>query len=191
MRLAHDLDSPRKPSTKWALKMLLIGDAGVGKTDLMCSFADCVLIDGLRASVGSSFGVRQVLIDPVQVKLQIWNLNDTPRFDQLRRVLYKGSSGAIYVFDVTDQSSFKHISDWVREVHRVVGSLPAILIGNRREKGKRRQVSHSEGKALAKDLGIPYIETSARTAHQINEALENLVFTILEERFADKISEPA
>lgn len=184
-------DSPAKVGPKYALKMLLIGDAGVGKTDLMCSVADGVLIDSLRSSIGSSFGSQRLVLEPLCVHLQIWNLTAKPHFDELRQEFYLGSAGAIYVFNVADRTSFKHISEWVKEVHKILGPIPAILVGNRKERGKRRQVTRKEGEALAKDLGILYVETSAKTSSLLNEVLQNLVFAILKDRYAEWISDKA
>lgn len=176
---------------KYALKMLLIGDAGVGKTDLMCSVSDGVFIDGLRSSVGSSFGSQRLVMDPLCVQLQFWNLTAEPRFDYLRREFYLGGAGAIYVFNIADRTSFRNISEWVKEVHRVLGPIPAILVGNRKEEGKRRRVSRREGEALAKELGIFYVEISARTVSRFGDALQNLVWSILKNRFKGWISDRA
>lgn len=176
---------------KYALKMLLIGDAGVGKTDLMCSVSDGVFIDGLRSSLGSSFGSQRLVMDPLCVQLQFWNLTDEPRFDYLRREFYLGGAGAIYVYNVANRSSFKHIGKWVKEVHKILGPIPAILVGNRKEEGKRRQVSRMEGEALAKELGIFYIEISDKTVSRFGEALQNLVWSILKTRYKEFISDRA
>jgi len=183
--------SQEQTGSKYAFKMLLIGDEGVGKTDLMTSFADGVLIDGLRSAIGSSFGSQKLDFDPLCVWLQIWNLTDKPNFGYLRREFYLGGAGAIYVFNVTDRTSFLHISEWVKDVHRVLGPIPAILVGNKKEGSKRRQVSRIEGEALAKELGILYVETSTRTVTRFNEVLQNLVWGILKDRYAKLISDKA
>jgi GTPase SAR1 family protein len=164
---------------KWALKILFVGDEGVGKTGLMCGVSDGVYIDGLRRKLGSSFGAKQVSMDPVRVQLQIWNLTDAPNFAKLRRRLIRGGAGVVYVFSLTDRASFDNGLNWVDEVQRVLGIVPSVLVGTRQESQKRRRITKREAKQLAKHLGIPYIEMSQEDDPQFEQALQHMVVDIL------------
>ncbi len=171
--------TPRQTNIKWALKLLFVGDEGVGKTDLMCRVSDGVYIDGFSSKLGSSFGAKRVDMDPVRVQLQIWNVADSPKFEKLRPQFYRGGAGAVYVFSLTDRASFDNIPKWVEEVHKVLGVIPAILVGNRRDARQRRLVSKQEAKQLAKHLGIPYIEMGADPVPLLESALHHMVLDIL------------
>jgi GTPase SAR1 family protein len=171
--------TPDQSNVKWALKVLFVGDEGVGKTDLMCGVSDGVYIDGFRRKLGSSFGAKRFEMDPVRVQLQIWNITDSPEFTKLRRQFYRGGAGVVYVFSLSDRASFDHVIEWVDEVRRVAGELPAILIGTRRETRKRRRVTKREAKQLAKHLGIPYLEVGVQPDPQFERAMQDMVVDIL------------
>lgn len=166
---------------KWALKILFVGDEGVGKTGLMCGVADGVYIDGFRKKLGSSFGAKQFDMDPVRVQLQIWNLADSPNLAKLRERLIRGGAGVVYVFSLTNRASFDNVINWVDEVQRVVGIVPSVLVGTRQEFRKRRRVTKHEAKQLAKHLGIPYIEIAKESDPVFEQALQNMVADILKE----------
>ena len=182
------MDWPRPIATaqpltniKWALKILFVGDQGVGKTGLMCGVSDGVYIDGFRTKLGSSFGAKQFNLDPARVQLQIWNLADSPNLTQLRKRLIRGGAGVVYVFSLTDKASFDHVINWVDEVRRVLGIVPSMLVGTRQESRKRRRVTKREAKQLAKHLGIPYIEVFQEQDLIFEKALQNMVVDILKD----------
>ncbi|MFX0169501.1 MAG: GTP-binding protein [Candidatus Hodarchaeota archaeon] len=177
---------PTHPSSaKWALKVLFVGDEGAGKTDLMCSISDGVYIDGFRTKLGSSFGTKRFHLDPDRVQLQIWNLTHAERFKELRQKLYRGGAAVIYVFSLSDRSSFDNIPNWVEEVRQVIGNVPAILVGTRRETRKRRKVTKYEAKELAKHLKAPYFEVGMESDPLFEQALQNLVTDILKESLSN------
>ncbi len=182
------MDWPQKLSTtqplyniKWALKILFVGDEGVGKTGLMCGVSDGVYVDGFRNKLGSSFGAKQFDMDPVRVQLQIWNLTDSPNHVKLRRRLIRGGAGVVYVFSLTNRVSFDNVINWVDEVRRVLGVVPSVLVGTRQETHQRRRVTKREAKQLAKHLGIPYIEVSQELDPHFEKTLQNMVVDILKD----------
>jgi GTPase SAR1 family protein len=166
---------------KWALKILFVGDEGVGKTSLMCGVSDGVYVDGFRTKLGSSFGAKQFKLDPVRVQLQIWNLTDSPNLANLRHRLIRGGAGVVYVFSLTDRTSFAHVNDWVEEVQRILGIVPSILVGMRQDTRNRRRVTKREAKQLAKHLRLPYLEVAQEKDKEFEKALQNLVVDILKD----------
>jgi len=164
---------------KWALKILFVGDEGVGKTGLMCGVADGVYVDGFRTKLGSSFGAKQVNMDPVRVQLQIWNLTHAPNLTNLRRRLIRGGAGVVYVFSLTNRASFDNIINWVDEVRRVLGVVPSVLVGTKQDSHKPRRITKREAKQLAKHLASPYIEISQERDPLFEQTLQNLVVDIL------------
>ena len=179
MNWPQPLSTPMQSNIKWALKVLFVGDQGVGKTWLMRGVSDGVYVDGFRTSLGSSFGAKRYDIDPLRVQLQIWNLTDSPKFRKLRQQLIRGGAGVVYVFSLTDRMSFDHIIHWVDEVRKVLGEIPAILVGTRQESRKRRRVSKREIKQLTKHLGIPYVEVGLDQDPHFEQALQTMVLDIL------------
>lgn len=173
---------PEKQSNvKWALKILFVGDAGVGKTGLMCGVSDGVYIDGFRTKLGSSFGAKRFNFDPMRVQLQIWNLTHSPKLKQLRQQLYRGGAAVVYVFSLTDRMSFDNVIMWMDEVHRILGEVPAILVGTRQESGRRRRVTKREAKQLAKHMSAPYVEVGAEPDTHFEQALREMVVDILKD----------
>ncbi len=175
------LSTSQQSNIKWALKVLFVGDEGVGKTGLMCGVSDGVYIDGFRKKLGSSFGAKRFEIDPVRVQLQIWNLTDSPKFEKLRKELIRGGAGVVYVFSINDRASFDNILNWVEEVRRVIGNVPSILVGKRQEARKRRRVTKREAKQLAKHLGVAYIEVGMDADPHFEQVLQDMVIDILKD----------
>ena len=167
------------PKPQWALKVLFVGDKGVGKTDLMCNVADGVYIDGFRKKLGSSFGAKRFNLDPLRVQLQIWNLTPAAHFKELRRRLYRGGAAVIYVFSLSDRASFDSIPKWAEEVQMTLGDVPAILVGTRRETQRKRRVTKREAKELARHLGVPYLEMGMDPDPILERAIQDLISDIL------------
>ncbi|MFW9830841.1 MAG: hypothetical protein ACFFD8_03620 [Candidatus Thorarchaeota archaeon] len=173
------LYTEKQTNIKWALKVLFVGDEGVGKTGLMCGVADGVYIDGFRTKLGSSFGAKRFNFDPARVQLQIWNLTDSPKLIKLREKLYRGGAGVVYVFSVTNRASFDNVLNWVEEVRRVLGDIPAILVGTRQQSQARRRVTKREAKQLAKHMGVAYVEVGVEPDKYFEQALREMVVDIL------------
>lgn len=106
------------------------------------------------------------------LKLLLYDLAGQTHFKCVRPAFYAGTKSAIVVFSVTDRGSFYDITHWLRELHKNVGSVPFVLVGNKRDQIKKREVNFSEALEFAKSLEVPYFETSAKTGENVDKVFE-------------------
>mmetsp|Transcript_15311 Transcript_15311/g.23316 ORF Transcript_15311/g.23316 Transcript_15311/m.23316 type:complete len:160 (+) Transcript_15311:536-1015(+) len=109
-----------------------------------------------------------------QVKLQIWDTAGQESFRSITRSYYRGAAGALLVYDITRRDTFKHLSRWLEEARQHAQSnMVIMLIGNKNDLEHRRAVTTEEGQAFADTNGLIFLETSAKTAHNVEQAFIN------------------
>lgn len=122
-------------------------------------------------TIGVEFGTRTIVIDDKSIKLQIWDTAGQESFASITRSYYRGAAGALLVYDVTKRQSFNHVKIWMDEAKRNAPStLVSILVGNKSDLDRKRAVSYKEGEEFAKEHGMLFIETSAKSAENIDTA---------------------
>lgn len=159
------------PEYDYLFKLLLIGDSGVGKSCLLLRFADDSYVESYISTIGVDFKIRTVEQDGKTIKLQIWDTAGQERFRTITSSYYRGAHGIIVVFDVTDEDSFNNVKQWLSEIDRYAnGSVNKLLVGNKCDLTSQRVVSYETTKAFADEIGIPFLETSAKSATNVEEA---------------------
>ena len=117
------------------------------------------------------FGAKTIQINGKSVKIQIWDTAGQEAFQAITRTYYKGAIGALLVYDITRKETFIHVTKWLEEVRNNSSkTITVILIGNKKDLEDKRQVSYEEGEAFAKENGLMFLETSAKTAYNVVEA---------------------
>lgn len=173
-------------------KICLIGDGGVGKTSIRKRALGGGFKSTYLLTIGADFATYKIKIEGIEYKFQIWDLAGQARFDVVRSIYYKGSHGAIMVFDVTRPESLSNLEKWKQELFTHVGrKIPFILLGNKCDrKSKIDQkidqvalyefIKQSEKEFLSTEnpFTIPYLNTSARTDQNIKEAFVALAMTV-------------
>jgi len=168
-------------SYSYLFKYIIIGDTGVGKSCLLLQFTDKRFQPVHDLTIGVEFGARMVTIDNKHIKLQIWDTAGQESFRSITRSYYRGAAGALLVYDITRRDTFKHLSRWLDEARQHSQSnMVIMLIGNKNDLEHRRAVSYEEGKAFAAEHGLIFMETSAKTAYNVEEAFINTAKKILE-----------
>jgi len=161
-------------SYAYLFKYIIIGDTGVGKSCLLLQFTDKRFQPVHDLTIGVEFGARMVAIENKQVKLQIWDTAGQESFRSITRSYYRGAAGALLVYDITRRDTFKHLSVWLEEARQHSQSnMTIMLIGNKNDLEHRRAVSYEEGKAFADTNGLIFMETSAKTAFNVEQAFIN------------------
>mmetsp|Transcript_16804 Transcript_16804/g.20528 ORF Transcript_16804/g.20528 Transcript_16804/m.20528 type:complete len:211 (-) Transcript_16804:235-867(-) len=161
-------------SYAYLFKYIIIGDTGVGKSCLLLQFTDKRFQPVHDLTIGVEFGARMVTIDNKQIKLQIWDTAGQESFRSITRSYYRGAAGALLVYDITRRDTFKHLSVWLEEARQHSQSnMVIMLIGNKNDLEHRRAVSFEEGKAFADANGLIFMETSAKTAFNVEQAFIN------------------
>lgn len=159
----------------YLFKMLLVGDPSVGKSSLLLRFIDDVYTGDYATTIGVDFKTRTTTIDDTRVKLQIWDTAGHERFRAITSGYYRGAHGVVIVYDVASRSSFENVRYWADEVKKFApAEVSRLLIGNKCDLDEERQVSTSEAERHADELGVVYIETSALSAHNVEEAFDRL-----------------
>ena len=114
------------------------------------------------------------------VKLQIWDTVGQERFKNITASYYRGGNGILVVYDITDRESFNNLNSWLIEIEKSANkNVYKILIGNKCDLEEKRAVTYQEGKDFADSNGMKFIETSAKTCQQVNEAFETLTQEII------------
>ncbi|ETO27178.1 hypothetical protein RFI_09954 [Reticulomyxa filosa] len=168
----------------YLFKLVLIGDASVGKTALLHRFADDSFDDNYISTVGVDFRFRTVTLDKKLVKLQIWDTAGQERFRQITSAYYRGAHGVILVYDITQKSTFEHVQDWLDEVHRCAGSnVTKLVVGNKADLVEHREVEETSAQSYAERVSSSFIETSAKTAANVDKAFLTIAKQLVANRF--------
>lgn len=171
-------------------KLVIIGDSSVGKTGILSRYLSKEFIENSKATVGVEFGGKKLLIQDHRVKVQIWDTAGQERYRSITNAYYKGAKGALIVYDISNKVSFENVEKWMKEV-QVMGEsdMYFILIGNKADLDDKREVSIEQGEEKAKNLGIAFMETSAKTSHNVdnvfNQTCEHIVKNILSKKIDD------
>lgn len=162
-------------SYAYLFKYIIIGDTGVGKSCLLLQFTDKRFQPVHDLTIGVEFGARMInSIDGKQIKLQIWDTAGQESFRSITRSYYRGAAGALLVYDITRRETFNHLASWLEDARQHANpNMTIMLIGNKSDLKERRAVSTEEGEQFAKEHGLIFLETSARTAHNVEEAFIN------------------
>jgi small GTP-binding protein len=171
---------------KHLLKLLLLGDGAVGKTSLILRFIENKFKEEYSMSLGVDFLTKTIrFIDDQDVQrsasLQVWDIAGQARHVSYSHLYLKGALGAFYVFDLTRRDTLLHIQErWHSQVLRVSPKSLSILIGNKADLKKERALTKTQTKRTRDAMHvIDYIETSAKTGKNVNEAFQTMTTKIL------------
>eukprot|EP01103_Thecamoeba_quadrilineata_P005295 TRINITY_DN15112_c0_g1_i1.p1 TRINITY_DN15112_c0_g1~~TRINITY_DN15112_c0_g1_i1.p1 ORF type:complete len:213 (-),score=30.38 TRINITY_DN15112_c0_g1_i1:48-686(-) len=161
-------------SYSYLFKYIIIGDSGVGKSCLLLQFVDGRFQQGHDLTIGVEFGARMVTIDNKKIKLQIWDTAGQESFRSITRSYYRGAAGALLVYDITRRETFNHLTTWLEDARQhSTFEMTIMLIGNKSDLDKKREVSFEEGVQFAKENNLIFLETSAKTSDHVEDAFIN------------------
>lgn len=178
-------------SYAYLFKYIIIGDTGVGKSCLLLQFTDKRFQPVHDLTIGVEFGARLVTIDQQQIKLQIWDTAGQESFRSITRSYYRDAAGALLVYDITRRESFNHLSRWLEEARQNGNpNMTIMLIGNKSDLEHRRAVSTKEGEVFAQEHGLIFLETSAKSASNVELAFIKTAENIYE-KIKDGLYDPS
>lgn len=158
----------------------------MGKSCVLRRFTENRFIEHNDPTVGVDFHTRTVVIDGHKLKLQLWDTAGQERFRAITRAYYRNAVGVLLVFNIADHETFVRLPDWIDDVEQA--SKPHtpifVLVGNKSDQERERQVLRREAERFAKTYGMDYIETSAKTDTNIDEA-----FTLQAKRIYEAIQD--
>jgi Ras-related protein Rab-1A len=170
-------------SYDYLFKIIVIGDGRVGKTSLTFRFSTGTFRQHYLMTIGVEFAVKMLEVNGKMVKLQIWDTGGQERFSYIRPLYYRGAVGALLCFDLTNDESFMHIPNWINEARKYCGVIPMVLVGTKQDLESERQITKERAEAYAKQLNIPYYETSSKTGIAVTDvfaALSKSIITLSE-----------
>lgn len=154
----------------YLFKVLIIGNSGVGKSCLLLRFAEDMFSDNYISTIGVDFKIRKIDLEGKSIKLQIWDTAGQERFRTITKSYYRGSNGIVVVYDITDRESFEQIQHWMSEIDSHASpDVCRLLVGNKCDLEENRAVKTEEGESLARQYGIPFLETSAKDSKNVEE----------------------
>eukprot|EP01056_Protomagalhaensia_sp_Gyna25_P005132 Protomagalhaensia_sp_Gyna_25__5131@NODE_598_length_3042_cov_141_403263_g429_i1_p2_GENE_NODE_598_length_3042_cov_141_403263_g429_i1NODE_598_length_3042_cov_141_403263_g429_i1_p2_ORF_typecomplete_len214_score26_29Ras/PF00071_22/3_5e54Roc/PF08477_13/1_3e24Arf/PF00025_21/7_3e22Gtr1_RagA/PF04670_12/8e09GTP_EFTU/PF00009_27/3_9e08SRPRB/PF09439_10/2_8e06AAA/PF00004_29/0_00024MMR_HSR1/PF01926_23/0_00062FeoB_N/PF02421_18/0_0041AIG1/PF04548_16/0_0039RsgA_GTPase/PF03193_16/1_5RsgA_GTPase/PF03193_16/61DUF815 len=171
------------------LKILLIGNSGVGKSAVLLRSVGEGFDENQLATIGVDFRVKFMSVKGKSLKLAVWDTAGQERFRTLTSTYYKGAHGIVLVYDVSDPESFKALNHWLGEIkkHSTNPNAILVLIANKIDRrprpddpGDGHYVTRTDGKDFAIEHSMLFVETSAKTNEGIDQAFEELVLKIVE-----------
>ena len=176
----------------YLFKSIVVGDGGVGKTALTLRFSKGFFTEDYKMTIGVDFHVKTINIDanegPIRAKLQIWDTGGQERFSSIRPMYYRGSLGALLIFDLTNSSSFEHLPQWIEEVRtNVKTEIPLLLVGNKSDLMDQRAVSLEEINNFTNNFNLFYMETSAKTGEGVGDCFHILACLMIGSGVPDQL----
>lgn len=170
---------PDKPEFKLGyerlVKVLLVGNSGVGKSCLLVRFCDNSYESNSISTIGVDFKTKLLSIDNKNICLQVWDTAGQERYHSVTSSYYKGAQGALVVYDITNRDSFDSVDEWVNEISLTNKNVAIILVGSKCDEESDRKVSREQGEIKSKEIGCPFYEASSKLGVGVDEIFEDLV----------------
>eukprot|EP01126_Amoeba_proteus_P065897 TRINITY_DN9446_c0_g1_i2.p1 TRINITY_DN9446_c0_g1~~TRINITY_DN9446_c0_g1_i2.p1 ORF type:complete len:221 (+),score=40.78 TRINITY_DN9446_c0_g1_i2:73-735(+) len=162
-------------------KMILLGDASVGKSNLLMRWTRGEFDLETKSTVGVEFATKSVTIGGKRLTVQVWDTAGQERFRSIAKAFYNGALGAIIVYDITNRDSFQSTQRWIDDCHTFASEgIKIILVGNKSDLQHLREVSTTEGRIFSEKHGLSFMETSALKDTGVNEAFMALMKEVYE-----------
>jgi Ras-related protein Rab-11A len=197
---AHDLHGPFSLETaidgdrkhEILYKVIIIGDSGVGKTNLMGRWMDN-RFSQTTATINVEFAAKNFLVDNRVVKIQLWDTAGQEQYRAVTRTFYRNALGAVVVYDITNYNTFYRINQWLKDVRETPGNenCQILLVGNKTDIEKGREVPTEEAVRFAKAQGLFFMETSALTGKDVHKAFQILLSEVHQLKSKSLASEAA
>jgi small GTP-binding protein len=162
------------------IKILIIGDSRVGKTNLVARFTRDQFNPNSKSTIGVEFAITTLEIEGKTVRAQIWDTAGQERYRAVTSAFYHGAIGALLLYDVSTSLSFQSLSHWMQELRENADcNIAVMLVGNKCDLQELRAVSTDEGVEFAKRKNLLFIETSARDGTNVQESFTRLITQIV------------
>ncbi|MHA1862565.1 MAG: GTP-binding protein [Candidatus Thorarchaeota archaeon] len=175
-------------TAEFRFKIVMLGDGAVGKTAMTTRFTQNFFEADYKRTIGADFAVKRMNIQDIdaQITLQCWDLAGQPRFEFVRQGFYRGSRGGLLLYDVTRRRTFLNIDKWKEEAFENTGrEIPIVMVANKIDLVDDRIVTQKDGKTYAKENGFIYVESSALTGENVEDAYVELCRKMVKESKAN------
>ena len=169
------------------LKILILGDSNVGKTSLLLTYVDNYFPDSHVATIGIDYKIKEVIVNGLKLKLQIWDTSGQERFRSMTHTFLRSANGIAFVYDITNKKSFEGVKNWIKDAESNSPGFEKVLIGNKTDLEGKREVSHDSSEKFASKKKIKTFETSAKTNINVNEPFDYLAKLIVKDKTKEEI----
>ena len=171
------------PTYSHAAKIIVVGEATVGKTSLIVRYVKGIFNPSYILTIGVNFYVQDVRVGERVLRLQIWDTAGQERFGPIRKLYYFGTKGVVLVYDKSNEKTFERLGYWLKEIGEHAGDVPIILVGNKAD--LEGIISHEQGNQFAQAQGLSFLEASAKTGHQTMK-----IFNLTASQVIDYLARP-
>uniref|UniRef100_K7FNM6 RAB44, member RAS oncogene family n=3 Tax=Pelodiscus sinensis TaxID=13735 RepID=K7FNM6_PELSI len=169
-------------------KIIFVGNSSVGKTSFLQRFCEDHFSAGTSATVGIDYCVKTVPMDNSQVALQLWDTAGQERYRSITKQFFRKADGVIVMYDITAKDTFTAVKQWLVSIEEATGeNIPVLLLGNKTDNEKEREVPYGLGEHLAKEYSLIFYECSACSGHNTREPVLHLARILKEQE--DKVKE--
>jgi small GTP-binding protein len=160
----------------YLFKVVLIGDSGVGKSNLLSRFTRNEFNLESKSTIGVEFATKSIQADTKTIKAQIWDTAGQERYRAITSAYYRGAVGALLVYDISKRITYDNVARWLKELRdHADQSIVIMLVGNKKDLRHMRQVQTDEAKEFCKTHKLFFIETSALADSNVTTAFETIL----------------
>ena len=172
------------------VKVILIGDSAVGKTNIMSKYLKNQFMEDSKATVGVEFGSKLFNINGHNIKAQIWDTAGQEKYKAITGAYYKGSKGAFVVYDITKKDTFDSVDKWIHDLKSTGDpKMTIMIIGNKLDLEHKREVLKEQGEEKARSFGCAFLETSAFSGDNIEKGFEMMISEIFKKYGNDSLED--
>ncbi|MFX1299668.1 MAG: Rab family GTPase [Promethearchaeota archaeon] len=162
-------------------KVIVVGDAGVGKTSLARRYTTGQFDESYLFTLGVDFFTKQITLkDKFNIKLVIYDTGGQERFDFIRGLYFEGAAGAVIAYDITDRQSFDRIDHWIQQVYQRCEGIPLLLVACKTDLEDKRVITKDEGEKRSKAGNMIFLESSAKDDFHVSDVFTSLAEKIWE-----------
>jgi len=163
----------------YLFKVVLIGDSGVGKSNLLSRFTRNEFNLESKSTIGVEFATRSIQVDGKVIKAQIWDTAGQERYRAITSAYYRGAVGALLVYDIAKHLTYENVERWLHELREHADTnIVIMLVGNKSDLRHLRAVPTDEARAFAEQNTLSFIETSALDSTNVETAFHNILTEI-------------
>eukprot|EP00250_Pteridium_aquilinum_P006161 c16133_g1_i1 orf=676-1326(-) len=179
----------------YLFKVVLIGDSGVGKSNLLSRFTRNEFSLESKSTIGVEFATRSISVDGKTIKAQIWDTAGQERYRAITSAYYRGAVGALLVYDITRHVTFENVERWLKELRDHTDSnIVVMLVGNKSDLRHLRAVSADDSQSFAEREGLYFMETSALESTNVENAFKQIltqIYRVVSKKALDIGEDPA
>ena len=167
-------------SSHYIIKIVLLGEANVGKTSLVYRFIEDKFRENYKSTLGVNLLKKEMNIDKYgEVSAQIWDLGGQESFKSLRKLYLERANAGMLVYDCTKKKTFDKLDGWIQDFKQARGNEPLVLIGNKNDLSSERKIYGETAIQLAEELNLEYFETSALTGDNVKDVFKGIATKLL------------